>query len=218
LEVCSHRRAFKPVGGAFLYYYGLVDVVRVIPKKRNNFIMASPTSPSNVAHHQPQPQQISPNSKNPRRRSGSESVDASTKPVIDPTSNSKSMDFRMDDEEYEIRKRLPPRFPSRKNDVYVTRRTNFKSQLARCEKLLDTGFDSIFVHGLGAAVNRAINLSLQLKRRGLGSLDVAVNTSTVEVTDDLEPLLDELESQTRVRNCSAVHIKIFRPDLPVADY
>jgi len=130
----------------------------------------------------------------------------------------KPADFRMDDEEFQVRKRLPPRFPVRKNDVYITRRTNFKAQLARCEKLLDSGFDAIYIHGLGAAVNRAINLGLQLKRRGLGSLDVAVNTSTVEVTDDLEPLLDDLESQSRVRNCSAVHIKVFRSDHPVTDY
>lgn len=203
------RRASKPVGGHFLHYYGPVDVIRGIDLQ--TFSMASPTAASKLT----QPQQISPNSKNPRRRSGSESVDA-TAPTGDP--NSKFVDFRFDDEEFQVRKRLPPRFPVRKNDVYVTRRTNFKAQLARCEKLLDSGFDAVYIHGLGAAVNRAINLALQLKRRGVGSLDLAINTSTVEVTDDLEPLLDDIESQTRVRNCSAVHIKIFRADVPVTDY
>lgn len=172
--------------------------------------MASPTSVPTPSH----PQQISPNPKTQRRRTGSEATDTS----IGAPKTPDTTDFRMDDEEYQIRKRLPPRFPSRKNDVYITRRTNFKAQLARCEKLLDSGFDSVYIHGLGAAVNRAINLALQLKRRGLGSLDMAVNTSTVGVTDDLEPLLDDMESQTRVRNCSAIHIKIFRADSPVTDY
>jgi len=177
--------------------------------------MASPPSNSNFAHIQQTP----PNSKNPRRRTGSETVDSSSIPNVNVAEpNAKLVDLHMHDDEYEIRKRLPPRFPVRKNDVYVTRRTNFKAQIARCQKLLDGGFDTIYIHGLGAAVNRAINLSLQLKRRGLGSLDSAINTSTVEVTDDLEPLLDEMEAQTRVRNCSAVHIKIFRPDLPILDY
>jgi len=134
----------------------------------------------------------------------------------------------IDKEEYEIRKRLPPRYPVSKNDLYITRRTNFKAQLSKCQKLLESGgFDEIYVHGLGSAVNRAINLGLQVKRRGLGSLDLAVNTSTVEVTDELEPLLMEDDAAaaaasetplTRIRNCSAVHIKIFRCESAVQDY
>jgi len=180
--------------------------------------MAS-SPPSNLGHIQQQVPPPSISNNPPRHRSGSESVDFShpnSTKIDAAAANSKFVE--MDDEEYQIQKRLPPRFPVRKNDVYVTRRTNFKAQIARCQKLLDNGYDAIYIHGLGAAVNRAINLSLQLKRRGLGSLDLAINTSTVEVTDDLEPLLDDLESQVRVRNCSAVHIKIFRPDLPVTDY
>jgi len=213
LEVRSNWRTSEPLGGSFVHYYGIVGVIRSINQLDNAFQMASPTSSSNVSH----PQQISPNSKTPRRRTGSEPMEtASSNTVTDQVS--KIVDFRMDDEEFQVRKRLPPRLPVRKNDVYITRRTNFKAQLSRCEKLLDSGFDTINIHGLGAAVNRAINLALQLKRRGLGSLDLAINTSTVEVTDDLEPLLDDLESQSRVRNCSAIHIKLFRSDHPVLDF
>jgi len=32
----------------------------------------------------------------------------------------------IDDVEYELRKRLPPRFLTRQNDVYITKQTNFK--------------------------------------------------------------------------------------------
>ncbi|VDO96885.1 unnamed protein product [Soboliphyme baturini] len=115
----------------------------------------------------------------------------------------------IDDNEYEVRKRLPFRFPLRKNDVYVTKRTNFKGQMTRCQKLLDNEFSEVYIHGLGAAINRAINLALQIKRNGLGSLDVAVETATVRLTDDLDPLIDTAEPKTRTRLCSAVHIKRF---------
>jgi len=116
----------------------------------------------------------------------------------------------LDPEEYTLRKRLPRRFPRRKNDVYVSRKTDFKAQHARCMKLFESGFNEIYIHGLGAAVNRAINLSLQIKKSGLGTIDLAVNTSTVELTDDYEPETDNLEHETRTRYNSAVHIWLFR--------
>ena len=36
-----------------------------------------------------------------------------------------------DPEEYLLRKRLPPKFPKRLNDVYITKKTNFKAQLTK---------------------------------------------------------------------------------------
>ena len=115
-----------------------------------------------------------------------------------------------DPEEYTLRKRLPKRLPKRNNDVYVTRKTDFKCQLQRCQKLLDSGKNEIYIHGLGSAINRAINLSLQLKARGLGTIDVSANTSTVELIDDLEPETDDVEHDTHSRNNSAIHITVFR--------
>ncbi|KAI0237899.1 Ribonuclease P protein subunit p20, partial [Lamellibrachia satsuma] len=117
----------------------------------------------------------------------------------------------LDKEEYILRKKLPKRLPKRKNDVYVTRRTDFKAQLVRCQTMLDSDCHAIYIHGLGAATNRAVNLALQLKDRSLGTIDVAINTSTVELVDDLEPQVDDLEPQTQIRNNSAIHIKVFRP-------
>ncbi|KAL8614705.1 hypothetical protein ACOMHN_057375 [Nucella lapillus] len=112
-------------------------------------------------------------------------------------------------EEYLLKKRLPARLPRRRNDVYVSRKTNFASQLQRSEKIINTE-EEVFIHGLGSAVNRAINLALQLKERGLGTLEVDVKTSTVELIDDLEPETDDLEHDTRTRQNSAVHIRVFR--------
>ena len=122
----------------------------------------------------------------------------------------------IDNEEYAFRKRLPRKLPTRKCDVYVTRKTDFKGQLERCQKKLDDG-NVVYVHGLGSAVNRAINLRLQLKQRGLGSVELAVHTSTVELVDDLEPLTDEHDADTMSRNNSAVHIRVYRPTIPNLD-
>ncbi|KAK0133704.1 Ribonuclease P protein subunit p20 [Merluccius polli] len=120
----------------------------------------------------------------------------------------------MDPVEYTLRKRLPRKLPKRRNDVYVNMKTDFRAQLARCQKLLEGGggggHREICVHGLGLAINRAINIALQLQASSQGALQLAANTSTVELVDDLEPDdPDEAtgEPLTRTRNNSAIHIK-----------
>ncbi|KAK3783416.1 hypothetical protein RRG08_033677 [Elysia crispata] len=119
---------------------------------------------------------------------------------------------QLDEEEYTLRKRLPPRLPLRSNDVYVSERTHFKAQESRCQKLLDSG-NEVIIHGLGKAVNRAINLALQLQTKGAGTVQLAVQTSSVELTDDLIPETDEGEGRTTTRNNSAVHIRVFRESI-----
>jgi len=86
--------------------------------------------------------------------------------------------------------------------------------MARCEKMLNGEWDEIVLHGLGAAINRAINLALQLQRRFMTSIEMDIRTSTVQVNDDMWPLLDELDTQSRSRNLSAIHIRLFRPIIP----
>ena len=83
----------------------------------------------------------------------------------------------------------------------------------RCRKLLESGkYDAIYIHGLGAAVDRAINIALQLKLSSVGCvapLEVSANTSTIDLIDDFIPVDDEHEAKTRSRRSSAVHIKVF---------
>lgn len=112
-----------------------------------------------------------------------------------------------------LRKRLPPRLPRRSNDIYVTNKSNYQGQLSRCEKLLSDGESEIVIHGLGAAVPRAVNLALQLKTKHLGTVEVAVNTSTVDIIDDLEPVDDQGEYETHTRQNSSVHIRVYRTAL-----
>ncbi|XP_060574959.1 ribonuclease P protein subunit p20-like [Ruditapes philippinarum] len=117
----------------------------------------------------------------------------------------------IDNEECVLRKRLPRKLPKRDCDVYVSNRTNYKQQLERCQKILDNG-NLVCIHGLGIAINRAINLANQLKSNGTGTVEVAAHTSTVELTDDIEPLKDDRDAETVSRNNSAIHIRVFRPD------
>lgn len=91
-----------------------------------------------------------------------------------------SKKIRYDPEEYRLRKRLPARLPSQPNDVYVNNKTDFKAQLARCFKCLETE-TCVYVHGLGAAAPKAINLALQLQLKSSTPLEISVTTSTVNL-------------------------------------
>lgn len=133
------------------------------------------------------------------------------KPKEENKSKTSPIKDLIDNEECVLRKRLPRKLPKRDCDVYVSRKTDFKQQLKRCQKILDEG-NLVCIHGLGVAINRAINLALQLKDSGMGTVELAVHTSTVELMDDLEPLTDEMDADTVSRNNSAVHIRVFRPD------
>ncbi|XP_071451809.1 ribonuclease P protein subunit p20-like [Hetaerina americana] len=111
---------------------------------------------------------------------------------------------------YALKKRLPPRLPRKKNEIYATKKSPFKAQLSRCEKLLQEGETEIIIHGLGTAVVVAVNLALQLRDLFHQTLDLDVHTDTVDIIDDLEPQDDETEPATNTRQNSAVHIRVFR--------
>jgi len=125
-----------------------------------------------------------------------------------------SSNARICPEEALIRKRLPRSFPRDHNDVYVTRKTPFKAQLDRCQALLDAGYEA-FVHGLGVAVTRAINVALAVKKNNCGSVEVDVRTATVNLVDDIDYADEDRLPGTRTRPNSAVHIRLFRPQIPV---
>ena len=91
----------------------------------------------------------------------------------------------------------------------MSEKTNFKAQETKCQKLLDKG-NEVVIHGLGKAVNRAINLALQLKDKGVGTIQLCVRTSSVVLTDDHIPDTDEGEIRTTFRSNSAIHIRVYR--------
>jgi len=123
-------------------------------------------------------------------------------------------EFHIPNEEFVLRKRLPRSLPREPNDVYVTRKTPFKVQLDRCQELLDSG-ETVFVHGLGAAVSRAVNIALAVKKNNCGSVDLDVRTATVNLVDDIDYVDEDRIPSVQTRPNSVVHIKLFRPDIPV---
>eukprot|EP00128_Syssomonas_multiformis_P002769 Colp12_sorted_trinity150504_noHs@5397 len=141
---------------------------------------------------------------------------AALEPVVDDAMEvdgaraGESLEEKEIEEYFAIKKRVPPRMPAKENDIYVCRTTQFPAQFEKAKKLLDSGYDEINIHGLGAAINRAINLGLQLKERYLDTLEVSATTSTVALVDDLEPLKNNVQPKTRVRNNSAIHVKVSR--------
>ena len=115
-------------------------------------------------------------------------------------------------EESFVRHRRGPQrqTPKQKNDIYVNKQSDFKFQLARAQKLLDSGWNEVFIHGLGAAINRAVNLALQLEQEGHGSIQISAQTSSTQVVDDFRPLDEEQESYSETRTKSSIKIKVYK--------
>ncbi|XP_073245505.1 ribonuclease P protein subunit p20-like [Porites lutea] len=112
-----------------------------------------------------------------------------------------------------VKKRAPQKGKRRRTDIYVNRKTDFAAQLERCQKSLDSSEQEVTIHGLGAAINRAINLALQLEHRGQGTVEVSATTSSVKLIDDFEPEDDDREGYSKVRTNSAIHIKVYKKQL-----
>ncbi len=66
----------------------------------------------------------------------------------------------------------------------------------------------IFIHGLGAAIANAAHVARVLTEEFGAHLELRVQTGTVEVIDDFEPLHDNLEPVSIVRLASAIHIRV----------
>ncbi|XP_076037378.1 ribonuclease P protein subunit p20 [Oratosquilla oratoria] len=112
----------------------------------------------------------------------------------------------VDEEEGFVRRRLPRHLPKRYNDIYVNNNSNFKSQLQRGLTVLKES-GCVLVHGLGAAVPRAINLAQSLQDNCHGEVTLDIRTGTVTLTEDLQWVSDgTIDPQTK--NSSSIHIKV----------
>ncbi|KAH8273355.1 hypothetical protein KR018_005795, partial [Drosophila ironensis] len=111
-----------------------------------------------------------------------------------------------------------------RHNIYITSKTDFKAQLKRCQELLNTSAKEIYLHCMGFAVGRGLNLALRLVQEADGALGYAINTSTIRLLDELHPLSNSEDLSFRKRNNSALHIRIFNrslfnvvvPSLPAA--
>ena len=116
--------------------------------------------------------------------------------------------MNVETEDYQILKRLPPTFPRRKNDVFINQKSPFIAQFNKCKSLISNGEKEICIHGLGASVNTAVNLALQLKAYFLGTVALDTNTSTVTLVDDYLPSSNKGKYRTEYRKNSAIHITV----------
>lgn len=108
-------------------------------------------------------------------------------------------------------KRKPPPNPrKRQNDIYITTKSNFKAQQKHCKDLLNAGIKEIYLHCLGNAIIRGLNLALNLVDNSNDSLTYDINTSTIQLIDEYHPLCDDEDISIQRRNNSAIHIKIAR--------
>lgn len=89
-----------------------------------------------------------------------------------------------------FKKRAPPRSFTRKNDVYVTNKTDFRATLKKCEGLLNSEEGECFLHCIGNAINRGINLALKLSEEEY-NFQFEANTSTINLVGKLDPLSPE---------------------------
>ncbi|EGD77173.1 hypothetical protein PTSG_07506 [Salpingoeca rosetta] len=109
------------------------------------------------------------------------------------------------------RKRPAPKPRTSLTDVYIARNSAFEAQLARAMSLLESKEARVTLHGLGAAINRCINIALQLQEKFAGQLTMSVETDTVGLLDEIAS--DDLEAPPVVskRRNSAIHVHLTRP-------
>jgi len=104
-------------------------------------------------------------------------------------------------------KTVPQHPHAQKNEIYVSRSSNFPSIFQRAEKILDEE-PEVLIHGLGAAISKATKVALALKEKRGESVCLSCTTSTVALHDEYEPLFEDTEPLTQVRYNSAIHIAV----------
>lgn len=79
-----------------------------------------------------------------------------------------------------FKKRQPAKVFTRSNDIYITNKTDFVAQYKKSLDLLNSETGEVFLHAIGNAINRAINLALKLEEEF--SFKFECNTSTINLT------------------------------------
>jgi len=114
-------------------------------------------------------------------------------------------------ENHSFKKRPTSKPYQRKEDIYVTNKSNFKAQINQCEAILNTeNINEIFLHCVGNAISRGINLALTLIANSNNGLGYEANTSTLELIDDFHPLHDDDDFSLQKRLNSCLHIRVYR--------
>ncbi|KND03509.1 uncharacterized protein SPPG_08895 [Spizellomyces punctatus DAOM BR117] len=71
-------------------------------------------------------------------------------------------------------------------------------------------FTFLTIHGLGAAITRAIELALSLREKNPDRIAWTITTSSVVLVDDIEPEDVEADIYSEPRQNSAIHIRVVK--------
>lgn len=77
-----------------------------------------------------------------------------------------------------------------KRDLYIMRESNFIVSCKRVRKLLDSDKGAVTLHGMGAAMTRCCDIALSVQRDYGNRVSLSVDTGTISVVDDFEPLVE----------------------------
>ncbi|KAL9656558.1 hypothetical protein ABK040_012141 [Willaertia magna] len=115
-------------------------------------------------------------------------------------------------DQFNLKKRTPVKRKIQRNEIYVSRKSNFNAQFKRGKSLLQKEpLKPIHIHGLGAAILTAVELALELKKEFHGKLQLNTTTSTVPLVDDFySKQEEEYYVASQVRFNSAIHITCTR--------
>jgi DNA-binding protein len=131
-----------------------------------------------------------------------------------PESTPGSRNQRSDSKHKNLKRKRRPFIKSqtRPNDIYISEKSSIRAQLDKCKKLLsDDNYQEIFLHGLGSAISRTLNVALELKDiHYRNTVDFETKTSTVKLIDDLVPQDDIAEPSYSTRNVSSLTVRLFR--------
>lgn len=112
------------------------------------------------------------------------------------------------------------------NEIIVNLKSNFKSQLAKCQSIIDeTRNNSVVLKGMGRATSRAVNLAIQLNANNFNSFKITPSTYTVKIDNRLPPILgvkkdlfnpDEMQSvKCSLKYISAIQVVVQKSDLEI---
>ncbi|KAN0021618.1 hypothetical protein ACTFIU_003762 [Dictyostelium citrinum] len=113
-----------------------------------------------------------------------------------------------DPTKYVYMRRVVQRPYAKKNEIYLSNNGKFIYYVKRVKNLLFNQKEKeIIIHGLGAAISLAVKLSLYLQK-DIEGLTLSTTTSSEEIIDQYDPLVNDLEPVLKIRHASAIHIKI----------
>lgn len=110
-----------------------------------------------------------------------------------------------------MQKRLPMRKPAGKSDIFVSRSTRFEALVARSISLLDGSNEPVALHAMGAAIPLCCSVALAVQRQCARQVTLAVRTTTVDVYDDYEPVV-EVRFRFYMRRIFVTNAVFFFPD------